>query len=162
MTLSQLGLDDNCVVHCLVINRPPASVTASSQNGSSASRQPNPTSMPSIPPLSDDTGSSRNPPASSIPQIDAGIDVGGLLVPLFGVVMALIWYCRIAYAVHFTTATTVALVGLSVLFLFSFFICFPVFPINWIIEFCPFPGLTIPLFIQHDSIRCRGKNQVPQ
>ena len=70
---------------------------------------------------------SDHPEEESIPRINSPtgtnqeIDVGGLLLPLFGIILCLVWYCRITYAMYFTTAATVALAGLSSLCVFSFF-----------------------------------------
>lgn len=106
-TLSQLGLENNSVVHCL-IHQP-----RSSNNTF--------TSAPAVPPhFSLIDPPPRNPSQQSV--ADAGIDIGGLLVPLFGVILGLLWYCRIAYATHFTAAATTALVGLSGICIFSFLI----------------------------------------
>ena len=110
-TLSQLGLDNNCVVHCLI-------------------HQPRSTNTVPLASTTTLPGSSNNTVVEDqVPRIsnqqsaaEAGIDIGGLLVPLFGVILGLVWYCRIAYATHFTAAATTALVGLSGLCVFSFFI----------------------------------------
>lgn len=109
-TLAQLGVDNNSVVHCLVhqpraSNNPPvATPTPATRHFSSA----------------DDPAVVRN--ASQASVADAGIDIGGLRVPLFGVIVGLLWYCRITYATHFTAAATTALVGLSGICIFSFLI----------------------------------------
>lgn len=108
-TLSEFGLDNNSVVHCLIHQHRAPNAAPNPPNIS-----PGPTYYTTEDPPP------RNPSQQS--AADAGIDIGGLLVPLFGVILGLVWYCRIAYATHFTAAATTALVGLSGLCVFSFFI----------------------------------------
>lgn len=112
-TLTQLGLDNNCVVHCLIHQLRTSGNTApgSQETSTPSSPQVNPTQQVPQPQRSNGSG-----PA------EAGVDIGGLLVPLFAVILGLVWYCRIAYATHFTAAATTALVGLSgicILFVFA-------------------------------------------
>lgn len=106
-TLPQLGLDNNCVVHCLI-----------HQSRSNASPQPSTTSE--VPPSN--ANHEIPQPQRENSTAEAGVDIGGLLLPLFGVILGLVWYCRIAYATHFTAAATTILVGLSGLCVLSVFV----------------------------------------
>ncbi len=111
-TLSQLGLDNNTVVHCLIHQPRSANTVPTPPTTLPTPTHPNPTVEDHLP----------RHPNNQQSAAEAGIDIGGLLVPLFGVILGLVWYCRIAYATHFTAAATTALVGLSGLCVFSFFI----------------------------------------
>lgn len=110
-TLSQLGLDNNCVVHCLVHQPRQSNAT----NPRESSVPPTDTSA-----FHSEIGGHDQPQAQQNfgqqqqqSAAEAGIDIGGLLVPLLGVILGLVWYCRIAYAVHFTATATTALVAFS-------------------------------------------------
>lgn len=125
--LNRLGLENNCVVHCLVHQARPAVGTASGSGSGSNVNAPFPpreSRFATSHAEGDASGgaASRPPHAGTLPQqsaAEAGIDIGGLLVPLLGVILGLVWYCRIAYAAHFTAAATTALVGLSAICIFS-------------------------------------------
>ena len=108
--LSQLGLDNHSVVHCLI--HQPRSTNTTPPSPSSNLPGPN-----QHQPQSTEDAIPRQPGQQS--AAEAGIDIGGLLVPLFGVILGLVWYCRIAYASYFTAAATTGLVGLSGLCIFS-------------------------------------------
>lgn len=125
-TLSELGLDNNCVVHCLVHQaRRPANPTDAitnnrEQENLTAGQQQHFHHFFTGDPLAQFQQHMGNNQQGNAAAAEAGIDIGGLLVPLFGVILGLVWYCRIAYAAHFTAAATLSLVGLSGLCLFSF------------------------------------------
>lgn len=134
-TLSELGLDNNCVVHCLVhqARRPanPSDVinNREQENAQIAGQQHHQLHhffTGSFHRRAEDIGDPMaqqhlgNNHQGNAAAADAGIDISGLLVPLFGVILGLVWYCRIAYAAHFTATATLSLVGLSGLCLFSF------------------------------------------
>ena len=125
-TLSELGLDNNCVVHCLVHQaRRPANPTDAitnnrEQENLTAGQQQHFHHFFTGDPLAQFQQHMGNNQQGHAAAAEAGIDIGGLLVPLFGVILGLVWYCRIAYAAHFTAAATLSLVGLSGLCLFSF------------------------------------------
>lgn len=133
-TLSELGLDNNCVVHCLVHQaRHPANPSVDAENNReqgnhiAGQQQHHHFFTGSFPRHAEDIGDPMaqfqqhmgNNQQANATAADA-IDIGGLLIPLFGVILGLVWYCRIAYAAHFTAAATLSLVGLSGLCLFSF------------------------------------------
>ena len=106
-TLTQLGLDNNCVVHCLV-QQPRGNASAQQANHSST--------------FSNSNGEVPRRGGGESSTAEAGVDIGGLLFPLFGLILGLVWYCRIAYATHFTATATTVLVGLSglcVLYVFA-------------------------------------------
>ncbi|XP_057375974.1 transmembrane and ubiquitin-like domain-containing protein 1 isoform X2 [Daphnia carinata] len=107
--LSQVGLDNNSVIHCLI--HQPRSTNAATTSPS-ASTLPGPTQQQS-------TEDAFPRQSGQQTATESGIDIGGLLVPLFGVILGLVWYCRIAYASYFTAAATTGLVGLSGLCIFS-------------------------------------------
>ena len=109
--LSQLGLDNHSVVHCLIHQPRSTNTTPPSP---STSNLPGPNQHQ---PQSTEDAIPRQPGQQS--AAEAGIDIGGLLVPLFGVILGLVWYCRFAYASYFTAAATTGLVGLSGLCIFS-------------------------------------------
>jgi len=109
--LSQLGLDNNSVLHCLIHQpRPTATNTSSSPNYSQS--VPNTTG-----PQDRDV-----PTGNGVTTQEPGIDIGGLLVPLLTVILGFVWYCQVAYATYFSTTTTLVLVVLSSLCIFSFFV----------------------------------------
>ncbi|XP_040845210.1 transmembrane and ubiquitin-like domain-containing protein 2 isoform X3 [Ochotona curzoniae] len=91
-TLRSLNITDNCVIHCH--RSPPGSAVA----GPSASLAP-----------------SAAEPAS------LGVNVGSLMVPVFVVLLGVVWYFRINYRQFFTAPATVSLVGVTVFFSFLVF-----------------------------------------
>ncbi|XP_045382668.1 transmembrane and ubiquitin-like domain-containing protein 2 isoform X1 [Lemur catta] len=91
-TLRSLNITDNCVIHCH--RSPPGSAVP----GPSASLAPSATEPPSL-----------------------GINVGSLMVPVFVVLLGVVWYFRINYRQFFTAPATVSLVGVTVFFSFLVF-----------------------------------------
>uniref|UniRef100_A0A8C8T049 Transmembrane and ubiquitin like domain containing 2 n=1 Tax=Pelusios castaneus TaxID=367368 RepID=A0A8C8T049_9SAUR len=72
--------------------------------------------------LSQTTSSSL--PDTVVTPADAGgvtVNVGNLMLPVFVVMLAVIWYCRINYRQFFTAPATVSLVGVTVFFSFLVF-----------------------------------------
>ncbi|OCT60031.1 transmembrane and ubiquitin-like domain-containing protein 1 [Xenopus laevis] len=92
-TLCSLHITDNCVIHC---HRSQATSPASSSS-------------------SPESGGSSQDHASLTPPI------GNLMIPVFVVMLALIWYFRINYRQFFTAPATVSLVGVTVFFSFLVF-----------------------------------------
>ena len=45
------------------------------------------------------------------------LNLGAYIFPLFGVILALIWYSRFAYGKYFNAISTVALVGITFLYI---------------------------------------------
>ncbi|XP_049842503.1 transmembrane and ubiquitin-like domain-containing protein 1 isoform X2 [Schistocerca gregaria] len=102
-TLRQLGLFDNCVVHCLVHTPRPGSTGM----GSSSQLQ----------------SSLRG--SLTLGGSDAGVggavgteggrewDLGNVLFASLSLALGVAWYCRLQYAQLFSVTTTVALVGLT-------------------------------------------------
>ena len=43
-------------------------------------------------------------------------DVGQLMMPLCGLMLALGWYCRVQYRAHFSATATIALIAMTLLF----------------------------------------------
>lgn len=72
--------------------------------------------------LSQTTASSL-PDAAGTPPETGGItvNVGNLMIPIFVVMLAVIWYFRINYRQFFTAPATVSLVGVTVFFSFLVF-----------------------------------------
>ena len=48
------------------------------------------------------------------------LDIGSLMFPLFGLILVLIWYCRVTYRHYFTATSTFALLGITFLFMIAF------------------------------------------
>uniref|UniRef100_A0A8C4FFF7 Transmembrane and ubiquitin like domain containing 2 n=1 Tax=Catagonus wagneri TaxID=51154 RepID=A0A8C4FFF7_9CETA len=92
-TLRSLNITDNCVIHCH--RSPPGSAVP----GPSASLAPS---------------SATEPPG-------LGVSVGSLMVPVFVVLLGVVWYFRINYRQFFTAPATVSLVGVTVFFSFLVF-----------------------------------------
>ncbi|XP_006832790.1 PREDICTED: transmembrane and ubiquitin-like domain-containing protein 2 isoform X1 [Chrysochloris asiatica] len=92
-TLRSLNITDNCVIHCH--RSPPGPAVP----GPSASLAPSSTSEP--------------------PSL--GVNVGSLMVPVFVVLLGVVWYFRINYRQFFTAPATVSLVGVTVFFSFLVF-----------------------------------------
>ncbi|XP_047701748.1 transmembrane and ubiquitin-like domain-containing protein 2 isoform X1 [Prionailurus viverrinus] len=92
-TLRSLNITDNCVIHCH--RSPPGSAVP----GPSVSLAPS---------------SATEPPS-------LGVSVGSLMVPVFVVLLGVVWYFRINYRQFFTAPATVSLVGVTVFFSFLVF-----------------------------------------
>lgn len=91
-TLCSLHITDNCVIHC---HRSQATTPTSSSSPESG-------------------GSSQEHTGLTPP-------IGNLMIPVFVVMLALIWYFRINYRQFFTAPATVSLVGVTVFFSFLVF-----------------------------------------
>lgn len=91
-TLRSLNITDNCVIHC---HRSPPGAAVPGPSGSLA------------------------PPATEPPSL--GVNVGSLMVPVFVVLLGVVWYFRINYRQFFTAPATVSLVGVTVFFSFLVF-----------------------------------------
>lgn len=92
LTLRSLNITNNCVIHCH--HSPPGSAVP----GPSASLASSVTEPPSL-----------------------GVSVGSLMVPVFVVLLGVVWYFRINYRQFFTAPATVSLVGVTVFFSFLVF-----------------------------------------
>uniref|UniRef100_A0A8I6A9G1 Transmembrane and ubiquitin-like domain containing 2 n=1 Tax=Rattus norvegicus TaxID=10116 RepID=A0A8I6A9G1_RAT len=90
-TLSSLNITNNCVIHC---HRSPPGAAVS---GPSTSLTP------------------------TTEQSSLGVNVGSLMVPVFVVLLGVVWYFRINYRQFFTAPATVSLVGVTVFFSFLVF-----------------------------------------
>lgn len=91
-TLRSLNITDNCVIHC---HRSPPGPTAS--------------------------GPSALPTSPSTEPSGLSVNVGSLMVPVFVVLLGVVWYFRINYRQFFTAPATVSLVGVTVFFSFLVF-----------------------------------------
>lgn len=91
-TLRSLNITDNCVIHC---HRSPPGAPGTGPSTSLASSATEPPSL--------------------------GISVGSLMVPVFVVLLGVVWYFRINYRQFFTAPATVSLVGVTVFFSFLIF-----------------------------------------
>ncbi|XP_051894805.1 transmembrane and ubiquitin-like domain-containing protein 2 [Pristis pectinata] len=68
------------------------------------------------------TSSSPSPAVSSmVEQNQAALNVGNLMIPVFVIMLAVVWYYRINYRQFFTAPATVSLVGVTVFFSFLVF-----------------------------------------
>jgi len=88
-TLAELGLTDNCVVHCLV--------QRSVQNSANG----------------DQSGANHQA------ELNDDFDLSSFCFPLLGALLTLIWICQVVYANYFNMTSTICLVTLSVLFMAS-------------------------------------------
>ncbi|KAM5135242.1 transmembrane and ubiquitin-like domain-containing protein 2 isoform 1-T2 [Mantella aurantiaca] len=91
-TLRSLHITDNCVIHC---HRSQATVSSS--------------------PVGPESGGTSAEHTGLTPPI------GNLMIPIFVVMLALIWYFRINYRQFFTAPATVSLCGVTVFFSFLVF-----------------------------------------
>uniref|UniRef100_A0A8C6QUP7 Transmembrane and ubiquitin-like domain containing 2 n=1 Tax=Nannospalax galili TaxID=1026970 RepID=A0A8C6QUP7_NANGA len=91
-TLRSLNITDNCVIHC--------------------HRSPPGAAVP---------GPSASLPPSATEPSSLGVNVGSLMVPVFVVLLGVVWYFRINYRQFFTAPATVSLVGVTVFFSFLVF-----------------------------------------
>lgn len=91
-TLRSLNITNNCVIHC---HRSPPGAAA-----------PDP-AAPLV------------PLATESPSL--GVSVGSLMVPVFVVLLGVVWYFRLNYRQFFTAPATVSLVGVTVFFSFLVF-----------------------------------------
>ncbi|XP_033618968.1 transmembrane and ubiquitin-like domain-containing protein 2 isoform X2 [Fukomys damarensis] len=91
-TLHSLNITDSCVIHCH------CSPLGTAAPDSSAPLAPSAAEPPSL-----------------------GISAGSLMVPVFVVLLGVVWYFRINYRQFFTAPATVSLVGITVFFSFLVF-----------------------------------------
>ena len=61
---------------------------------------------------------SRSPAPERNNTVEQGIpfDMGNLVFPLFGLILGLIWYCRVMYRAYFNAMSTFSLVGITFLY----------------------------------------------
>lgn len=88
-TLAQLGLSDNCTVHCLV-QRNQGQPSSAGTGGSGGQ--------------------------TSAIDIPGDLDLSGLCYPVLGTVLFVIWWCQVVYAHYFTFTSTMSLVSLTFLY----------------------------------------------
>jgi len=93
-TLAELGLTDNCVVHCLVQRSVQASTNESGPTSPNDNLQHNNR-------LADDT---------------MDLDLSSFCLPLLGALLMGIWWCQVVYSQYFNLTTTISLVSLTILF----------------------------------------------
>ena len=92
-TLEQSGINNNCVIHCLVHRNTP---------NSQSERTPG-------------INANRNDNGIDV----ADLDLSNVCYPLLGSVLMAIWWCQVVYAHYFTLTSTLSLVSLTVLYLAS-------------------------------------------
>ena len=93
-TLAELGLTDNCVVHCLVQRSVQANTNESGPTSPNDNLQHNNR-------LADDT---------------MDLDLSSFCLPLLGALLMGIWWCQVVYSQYFNLTTTISLVSLTILF----------------------------------------------
>ena len=49
------------------------------------------------------------------------LDLGSLMFPLFGLILVMIWYCRVSYRQYFNAMSTFALTGITLLYSVALF-----------------------------------------
>ena len=54
----------------------------------------------------------ENTPAEGI-----NVDMGTVALPLFGVILGLLWYCRVMYRYYFNAMSTFSLIGITFLYI---------------------------------------------
>jgi len=91
-TLAELGLTDNCVVHCLVQRSVQASTNESGPTAANDNQHNR---------LADDT---------------MDLDLSSFCLPLLGALLMGIWWCQVVYSQYFNLTTTISLVSLTILF----------------------------------------------
>ena len=94
-TLQELGLTDNCTIHCLVQR---SVVNENNQNNNE-----------------------NNPNENQNGFLDdiVDFDVSHVCLPLLGLVLVIIWWCQMLYSQYFNVTSTISLVSLTILFLAS-------------------------------------------
>ena len=99
-TLSEAGLANNCVVHCLVQRGNSSQTTgrAATEGRQAATDAANP-----------------NDDNIEISELD----LSNICYPLLGSVLMAIWWCQVVYTHYFSLTSTLSLISLTVLFLFS-------------------------------------------
>ncbi|XP_043469538.1 transmembrane and ubiquitin-like domain-containing protein 1 [Leptopilina heterotoma] len=108
-TLERCGLFNNCVVHCLVHQPRPASITSSSTLDNSSSIYFNPQTFQDI------------PDATGLSSLQDEWDLSRLLCSILTLVLGLAWYSHFHYSQLFTVTTTLALYALTAVFTVSIF-----------------------------------------
>ena len=93
--MAELGLTDNCVVHCLVQRS-----VGTSENSGTNNQNDNQTNNQNR--LADDT---------------MDLDLSSFCLPLLGALLMGIWWCQVVYSQYFNLTTTISLVSLTILFL---------------------------------------------
>ncbi|KAG7273869.1 hypothetical protein CRUP_025930 [Coryphaenoides rupestris] len=88
-TLASLNLAHNCVLHCHV-----------SQHAAAAAR----------------LGGGAHAGAPPTHQVQVALNVGSLMVPMFLLMLSVLWYCQIQYRHFFTAPATASLVGVTIFF----------------------------------------------
>ncbi|XP_033099604.1 transmembrane and ubiquitin-like domain-containing protein 2 [Anneissia japonica] len=81
-TLAQLNINNNCVIHCQLLQADSITNTA-----------------PNV--------------------INSELDIGQVMIPMFAVLLGLVWYVRLEYRHLFNATSTLSLLGVSVLFLLA-------------------------------------------
>ena len=90
-TLEELGLTDNCVIHCLV--------------------------QRSV--VNENNSNNTNENQAGVIEDLMDFDVSHVCLPLLGLVLVIIWWCQMIYSQYFNLTSTISLVSLTVLFLAS-------------------------------------------
>ncbi|KAG5280321.1 hypothetical protein AALO_G00087740 [Alosa alosa] len=111
-TLLSLNITHNSVIHCHISqNAPPEGAPPGADPRSEGAS------------LGSQAESRMDPGAGSAPAADGGLDmnVGSLVVPMFVLTLAVIWYFRINYRQLFTAPATISLVGVTIFFSFLIF-----------------------------------------
>uniref|UniRef100_A0A8C6KEH2 Transmembrane and ubiquitin-like domain containing 2 n=1 Tax=Nothobranchius furzeri TaxID=105023 RepID=A0A8C6KEH2_NOTFU len=101
-TLFSLNITDNSVIHCHITqSMQEASLEEGAQPGAG-------------------TGVSSGP-SGGLRAASVAISTSSLVVPVFVVILAVVWYFRINYRQFFTAPATISLVGVTVFFSFLIF-----------------------------------------
>lgn len=108
-TLERCGLFNNCVVHCLVHQPRPASMTPSSTLDNSSSIYFNPQTFQDI------------PAATGLSSLQDEWDLSRLFCSIVTLILGLAWYSHFHYSQLFTVTTTLVLYALTAVFTISLF-----------------------------------------
>ena len=61
-------------------------------------------------------------PSPVVPAASTQLDFGCLVVPLFAMLLLLVWYCRFSYHVYFSAVSTFCLVAMTLVFAVCLFV----------------------------------------
>ena len=104
LTLNEVGLFDNCVVHCLIsagAPSPPAgSAAAAAASGSGSTAAPSAETVHNIHEMED-------------------LDLSHMAYPFLGSILLVIWYCQWVYSHFFSFTSSLSLLSLTCLYMAS-------------------------------------------
>lgn len=109
-TLFSLNITHNSVIHCHISRDPPSDAHVSDREARSGDGS-----------FSLQTEVRVPPGPGGITDSALDMSVGSLVVPMFVVMLAMVWYFRLNYRQLFTAPATISLVGVTIFFSFLIF-----------------------------------------